>query len=788
MHALTIIGHPDPSSGGGSLYGVTSFFKRHQNWGPETNRDDLPDCVFKWPSDEETARILSLPDGDDDAEDELRRSWKDYPGPMMWGHRILLDHHNLPVADHDIPATLSGNTPGYKLQAMRLLNPNIMQYDRRFPKVWHSLDQANDASVLARMPRQIQRKKEGKFYVKDLGTKNTHVNMPMQRFRDRAGCIAGARREGSKEIFQGLLKFFRHHGFDPVESGSSRGFGRNLKPWERDEVKLGNAGNYSKRAGRRALPEKQRKEIHDKRLKAIDSRKKKEAIKAGKRVPNARKHIDEITAQPPHSQEQFQEQPAHLGPLEYGEYQAHQLESLIQADEEPDNGAPSKRRRTNAASGAKSKQPRRRRNGKTPQPQHYGARGAPSPLSPPTEYSKNPSVGFGSHANPRQGFEYYPDDGRVFDVGQDNYSLTGGQGFVNDSTQPQNWQNLASGSVTQLDNQTFYSGLSKSMNQDNPSSCGEEYGGLGISPDIVDLNRSDVSAYYSEPFLPMSAGYGYQQTLRRDGRGEPTGPWDENRYASHQDLVEQGPEKRPREEERGILEPKPKRRLIPRTEGYHSPSVQALKAGALRKARKSERDAHLAPPQLHISQTIPELDEATPAKGAHMLHTQRNLDGRNNHVGYSPQVPDSQNLDALHAPVLAGAEEQESFDIRNVRPANGNQSLSVDNALKYTREAFSEWTGKEAPVTNIEDTYNVQYQEIQSAFRMWWNSETNPQYLEPLPELYRMEAWSGGLEDWKAPENMEHLYEPMRRRRWAARNADGSLRQPEFHWNFEDYI
>lgn len=133
VQALTSIGHPDPSSGGGALYGVTSFFKDHQNWGSEKNRDDLPDCVFKWPSDKERAKDLSLGDLDDDAEDELRRSRKDYPGPMMWGDKILLDHRNLPVADHDIPATLSGNTPGYKLQAMRLLNPNITQYDRKFP-------------------------------------------------------------------------------------------------------------------------------------------------------------------------------------------------------------------------------------------------------------------------------------------------------------------------------------------------------------------------------------------------------------------------------------------------------------------------------------------------------------------------------------------------------------------------------------------------------------------------------------------------------------------------------
>ena len=121
-------GHADPSSGCGQLYGITSFFKPHQNWGPEKNRANLPDCVFHWPTDP------SSEGPDDDAEDDARRSRKDYPGPMMWGDKILLDHHNLPIVDHDIPATLSGNTPGYKLQAMRLLNPNVTQYDRKFSR------------------------------------------------------------------------------------------------------------------------------------------------------------------------------------------------------------------------------------------------------------------------------------------------------------------------------------------------------------------------------------------------------------------------------------------------------------------------------------------------------------------------------------------------------------------------------------------------------------------------------------------------------------------------------
>lgn len=41
-------------------------------------------------------------------------------------------------------------------------------------------------------------------------------------------------------------------------------------------------------------------------------------------------------------------------------------------------------------------------------------------------------------------------------------------------------------------------------------------------------------------------------------------------------------------------------------------------------------------------------------------------------------------------------EQNVSFDIRDVPPANGAQSWSLHSALRYTRVAYSEWTGEEA--------------------------------------------------------------------------------------------
>ena len=47
--------------------------------------------------------------------------------------------------------------------------------------------------------------------------------------------------------------------------------------------------------------------------------------------------------------------------------------------------------------------------------------------------------------------------------------------------------------------------------------------------------------------------------------------------------------------------------------------------------------------------------------------------------------------------------------------------------------------------------------------------------------------WSGSVVDWKVPESFEHLWEAMRRGKFASRNADGSLQEPQFHYNAENY-
>ena len=239
----------------------------------------------------------------------------------------------------------------------------------------------------------------------------------------------------------------------------------------------------------------------------------------------------------------------------------------------------------------------------------------------------------------------------------------------------------------------------------------------------------------------------------------------------HQPHIEEN--QTPQVEEERLTPPQQLHIDEPKANGYQAPQVEdelltSFQQPQIDKAEPHAyqapevEDGHLIPPQPHTSGEAPQVDEA-------------------------PQVADAQGPDPPRAPLPDPTDQEAAFDIRDVRPADGWQSQSLKNALGYTREAYTEWTGEEAPDTNLEDCFNVQYREIQAAFKIWWRSEKNPQRSDPLPELYQVEAWSGSVENWKAPENIDHLWEPIRRGKWAPRNKDGSLQQPEFLWNAEKY-
>ena len=673
------------------------------------------------------------------------------------------------------------------------------------------------------MPREIERQQKGAVYVRYLGTKNTHVNMPMQRFRDKVGCIAGSKREGSKEIREGLLKLFRYHGFDPAESGSTRGFGRNLKPWERTEVKLGNAGNYTKRAGKRAVSEKKRKETRKKMVKSIRNGKKRDGVETGRSISETQDDGVRATGQPSrefHQQQDRavsgweQQQPAQIG---ISEHQVSHFQLNVQRNQDSEIGVPSKRRRTNKISGTEPKQSRRRKTTKAPQPQQYGAGGAPAPYllsknlfnasQPISSLNENTE---GPFMSPEEVLATMPEL-LNFDPEQPHATMPEPHNF--------DWDEEIQG-VNEA-NQVAWTANAEPhgpASYEDPSN-GNLYGDLELvatSNQVKDPGMNGAPKRHSSYLERMTQPYKTQQILGKHRQAGPMEQWDEDTYVPQRNLVEQGPEEHIANEENTLV-PAPKRRRMPATEGYYSPPVQAPKAHALKKARKAKREAHLTPPQLNINETAPEVSEAPQAPQLNMnetvsevfeapqtadehpkpsrlvpeadiaisSQTESKVDPGTPVVHESPQVADTQGPDPPRALLPTPTNQEVRFDIRDVRPTDGWQSQSLHNALNYTREAYFEWTGNEVPITtNLEDSYNTQYREIEFAFEDWWRSGENPDWEDPIPELYRMKAWIGTVTDWKAPEGFEHLWEPIRRGKFAPRNENETLMEPQFHVSY----
>ena len=107
---LTITDHPDEPGPG--EYNVTSFYHKHVHWGP--SREDRPEITFDW-------------------EEDVEKTRPGCPGYMYWeedGKKYLvLDPHDNPIKDWDIPSTIASNVPGYKLEAMRRENMSLEHLD-----------------------------------------------------------------------------------------------------------------------------------------------------------------------------------------------------------------------------------------------------------------------------------------------------------------------------------------------------------------------------------------------------------------------------------------------------------------------------------------------------------------------------------------------------------------------------------------------------------------------------------------------------------------------------------
>ena len=146
---------------------------------------------------------------------------------------------------------------------MRRVNKAIRQQDSKLAALASVLSSVNDTIVWARMPRWYWQKPGDPQTLRQISSANAMVNMPLQRFRQKAGCLTWADRCGSDELELGLKNLLNSTavGRQCIAANSMRGFGRDLNGAERLLVKQGNAdGKYLRNAGDRAVDENTRNE------------------------------------------------------------------------------------------------------------------------------------------------------------------------------------------------------------------------------------------------------------------------------------------------------------------------------------------------------------------------------------------------------------------------------------------------------------------------------------------------------------------------------------------------
>ena len=84
-------------------------------------------------------------------------------------------------------------------------------------------------------------------------------------------------------------------------------------------------------------------------------------------------------------------------------------------------------------------------------------------------------------------------------------------------------------------------------------------------------------------------------------------------------------------------------------------------------------------------------------------------------------------------------------DPRFKEPCNEAEALSIQRALRFTRDEFVLHYSEEAPLTDIRQSYWLQLQELRVAFVQRWS------FRGPLPLLASIEDWGDTVMDWRPP-------------------------------------
>lgn len=222
-----------------------------------------------------------------------------------------------------------------------------------------------------------------------------------------------------------------------------------------------------------------------------------------------------------------------------------------------------------------------------------------------------------------------------------------------------------------------------------------------------------------------------------------------------------------------------KRRRMPGTEGYNLPPGTHRRAE--KKLRKSKRDEHVPPPVFNIGGSG-QTAHAAPQPGATLEDEAPVFT-----PSQASQVADAPGRDPQETSTPVPAGQMPTGDIRDVPPRFEWECLRLQQALDYTRWAYRQWTGTDAPETNRLDSYNAQFGVMFHAFRTWWLSDRNPERGDPVEWLVGLDPWEGTVANWEPPVTDDLFYECMRRGFYAPRNEDGSLVYPGYRHIYADY-
>lgn len=632
---------------------------------------------------------------------------------------IVLDPHDNPIKDWDIPATIASNIPGYKLEALRRENMSLGHKD-----FW------------ARMPRQINVGTEDQPIWEKLGDTNSTVNMPMERFRFHAGLCSWTKRTKTLMIKTDLEGLYG----DKIQNNSVKAFGRDLTTREIKEIKKGDKANFPIKGvvvpaarriviknGNKGAPKPIKPKANDK-------------TQSGKR-----KHVTDDEEQC--SEEEIQAQFRSHKRSRYGEPEESidaEVEDLVMFDQFPavldqvdatgrywfrstrkDGTAPTRTEAIEASSGESSAD----EDYEDVPTQRYSPGTAISASDRDDESSCESSIETDSEETPASRAPFRRISGARSVGGKSKGpSWVHSTGENNeDNNEKGHWQTAVPLSIDGKDHYATYEGLISNEPADS-------VGGWDILHQGQASKVNNASFAQEESYRPQPQAFDVMMKM----------PLLEEKEIE-EDTPLQSHRKRVREllgdDEEEAYAPSSKRS---RTEQPGLPVLGATTHGADGSPQPQNVPQSIVPPRVIPSQ----MDQ--PSRTPPAPHTQH------------PQTR-NQRLDAEWAQVFEQTFKDLGFQSVNyseVPPWNDDEVQSLIDALLPTREVYFAWTKEAAPRTDPQQSYRAQFHTILSAFSDWWRRHRS---IESLPILAGVVHLGRSVDDYVAPSKDSIYYEAFRK-------------------------